>query len=153
MTFMRLVQTAALLALVALTACGSLATSKLNPLNWFKGSQPETMELALRAPDARALVAQVTVLKVEPFPGGAIVRATGLPPSQGWWEAELVKVASEEPGVLLYEFRIFPPPIARPAGTPFSRAVTVATSVSDIALADVTKIVVQGATNALSSRR
>lgn len=150
---MRLQQTTTLFALVALTACGSLATSKLNPLNWFKGSQSETMELAVRAPDARALVAQVTEMKVEPFPGGAIVRATGLPPTQGWWEAELVKVASADAGVLIYEFRIFPPPTPRPAGTPFSREVTVATSVSDIALSNVTKIVVQGQANALSSRR
>lgn len=138
---------------LALAGCSGFSQSKLNPLNWFKRGQPETMEFIARPEDPRALVAQVTDLVVEPYPGGAIIRATGLPPSQGWWDAELVKVAVEEEGVLFYEFRIFPPLAPRPAGTPQSREVTVAKAVSDIALRNVAKIVVQGAGNALSSRR
>jgi hypothetical protein len=150
---MRFAKSAALAALIGMTACSGFSASKLNPLNWFKGSTPEQMEFIQRPVDARALVAQVTELKVEAFPGGAIVRATGVPTSQGWWDAELVKVVSEEDGVILFEFRIYPPPVQRPAGTPFSREVTVAASLSNIALQDVSKIVVQGEANALSSRR
>ena len=150
---MRPMPTAALAALLLLTACAGFGASKLNPLNWFKRAAPEALEFVQRPEDSRALVAQVTELKVEPYPGGAIVRATGVPTSQGWWDAELVKVESEEEGVILYEFRIFPPPVPRPAGTPYSRQVTVATSLSSIALAGVAKIVVQGSANALSSRR
>ena len=150
---MRPMPTAALAALMLLTACAGFGASKLNPLNWFKRAAPEALEFVQRPEDSRALVAQVTELKVEPYPGGAIVRATGVPTSQGWWDAELVKVESEEEGVILYEFRIFPPPVPRPAGTPYSRQVTVATSLSSIALAGVAKIVVQGSANALSSRR
>lgn len=150
---MRPMPTAALAALILLTACAGFGASKLNPLNWFKRAAPETLEFVQRPEDSRALVAQVTDLTVEPFPGGAIVRATGVPTSQGWWDAELVKVATEEAGVILYEFRIFPPPVPRPAGTPYSRQVTVATSLSSIALDGVAKIVVQGSANALSSRR
>ena len=150
---MRPMPTAALAALILLTACAGFGASKLNPLNWFKRAAPEALEFVQRPEDSRALVAQVTELKVEPFPGGAIVRATGVPTSQGWWDAELVKVASDEEAVILYEFRIFPPPVPRPAGTPYSRQVTVATSLSNIALDGVAKIVVQGSANALSSRR
>ena len=150
---MRPMPTAALAALLLLTACAGFGASKLNPLNWFKRAAPEALEFVQRPEDSRALVAQVTGLKVEPYPGGAIVRATGVPTSQGWWDAELVKVESEEEGVILYEFRIFPPPVPRPAGTPYSRQVTVATSLSSIALDGVAKIVVQGSANALSSRR
>lgn len=150
---MRAMPTAALAALILLTACAGFGASKLNPLNWFKRAAPEALEFIQRPEDSRALVAQVTELEVEPFPGGAIVRATGVPTSQGWWDAELVKVATEEEGVILYEFRIFPPPVPRPAGTPYSRQVTVATSLSTIALDGVAKIVVQGSANALSSRR
>ncbi len=150
---MRFSQSAALVALIVLTACSGFSGSKLNPFNWFKRSAPESLEFVQVPVDARGLVAQVTEMKVEPYPGGAIVRATGVPPSQGWWDAELVKVDTEEDGVVLYEFRIFPPPVPRPAGTPFSREVTVATTLSSIALDGVGKIVVQGAANALSSRR
>jgi hypothetical protein len=150
---MRLMPAAALTALLLTTACSGFGQSKLNPLNWFKRGTPEGIALLQRPEDNRALVAQVTVLKVEPYPGGAIVRATGVPQSQGWWEAELVKVETEEEGTILYEFRIFPPVEPRPAGTPFSRQVTVAESLSAIALDGVRKIVVQGASNALSSKR
>jgi hypothetical protein len=153
---MRLSQTAILAAVLVIAGCGGFSESKLNPLNWFKRSAPEALEFVQAPVDGRSLIGQVTVLKVEPFPGGAIVRATGVPTSQGWWDAALVKVdpaEDAEPGVVTYEFRIFPPPEPRPAGTPYSRQVTVATSLTDIALESITKIVVVGETNALSSRR
>lgn len=142
-----------LAALIVLTACSGFGTSKLNPLNWFKKSQPEVYEFAVRPADPRPLVAEVTALDVMPTPGGAIITARGLPPSQGHWDAELVRIPGEDPSIALYEFRLFPPPEPRPAGSPASREVTVATSISEIALQEVAKIVVQGAANALSSRR
>jgi hypothetical protein len=150
---MRLTLSAALAALILLSACGGFGQSKMNPLNWFKRGAPEELVFVQRPKDPRALIGQVSVLKVEPFPGGAIVRATGVPSSQGWWDAELVKVETDDDGVILYEFRIFPPPAPRPAGTPYSRQVTVAASLSSIALEGITKIVVQGEANALSSKR
>lgn len=143
----------AFVSLILLTACSGFGTSKLNPLNWFKRSAAEELVFVQRPVDARALVGQVTELKVEPFPGGAIIRATGVPASQGYWDAELVRVDTEEGGTALFEFRIFPPPAPRPAGTPYSRQVTVAFSLSNIALDSISKIVVQGESNALSSRR
>ena len=47
-------------------------------------------------------VLAVLTMTVEPIPGGAIVRASGLTPTQGWWNAELVPRDLDENGVLVY---------------------------------------------------
>ena len=141
-------------ALCLLTACAAVRSSPLNPLNWFGPARPAPVaDLMTAAADPRALVAQVTDLTVEPTAGGAIIRATGLPPTQGFWQAELVRIETDDPATLTYEFRIFPPLTPNRAGTPMSRAVVVATSVTNITLGTVTQITVQGATNALTSAR
>lgn len=144
---------AALLA-ISLTGCGYVARSKLNPFNWFgKSEARDSIELVAAKTETRALAAQVTDMKVEPYSAGAIIRATGLMPTQGWWDAELVPRPLDENGVLVYDFRVFPPVIDTPAGTPQSREVTVAVSISPQKLDGVREIVVQGETNARSSRR
>lgn len=136
-----------------LAACGS----RLNPLNWFGGAQSEeiaaeeTQEVAPTT-DPQFLVAEVVSLSVEALPSGAIVTATGLPPRQGFWEAELAEVAREN-GRIVFDFRIAPPPGATPTGSPSSREVIVATDLSVRDLAEITEIVVQGASNRLISRR
>ena len=144
----------ALIALVALTACAAVRTSPLNPLNWFGPASPAPVaDLMTEAADPRALVAQVTGLTVEPTAGGAIIRAKGLPPTQGFWQAELVRIETEDKSNLTFEFRIFPPLTANRSGPPQSREVVVAVSVTNITLGAVTRITVQGATNALTSGR
>jgi hypothetical protein len=151
---MRVPILAVLILATALPGCARLRESRFNPLNWFgPGREAEVVELYVRPEDPRALVAQVTLLKVEPYPGGAIVRATGVPPTQGYWEAELVAQPLDENGQLVYEFRVFPPRVPAVAGTPYSRQITVAAAISNIALQGVGTIVVQGAGNALSARR
>lgn len=144
---------AALVAL-SLTGCGYVAKSKLNPFNWFGKSGPrETIVLPKDRVDTRVLAAQVTDMKVEPYSAGAIIRATGLMPTQGWWDAELVPRPVDENGVLVYDFRVFPPVTDAPEGAPQTREVTVAVSISPQKLEGVREIVVQGETNARSSRR
>jgi hypothetical protein len=151
---MRVPLLAMLILLTALGGCAGIRQSRLNPFNWFGQSRPAPVTELYAAPtDERPLVAQVLTLKIEPYPGGAIVRATGLPPTQGYWEAELVPQPVDEDGRLLYEFRIFPPITPAAAGTPFSRQVVVAASISDIRLQGVNSIAVQGESNALSARR
>lgn len=151
---MRVPILAVLILAMALPGCARLRESRINPLNWFgPGGEAVVTDLYVRPEDPRALVAQVTLLKVEPYPGGAIVRATGVPPTQGYWEAELVAQPLDENGQLVYEFRVFPPVVPAAAGTPTSRQITVAAAISTIALQGVGTIVVQGASNALSSRR
>lgn len=139
---------------VALSGCGGMRQSKLNPFNWFGRSAPrETIVLAEEKTDPRPLVDAVLTLSVEPMPGGAIVRARGQTPSQGWWQAELVELDLDENGVLAFDFRLLPPVRDTDVNTPQSRQVDVAVFVSDYKLEAVREIVVQGATNARSARR
>ncbi len=144
---------AALLAL-SLTGCGYVAKSKLNPFNWFGRSEPrESIATVAAKVETRDLAAQVTSMEVLPYSAGAIIRATGEMPTQGWWDAELVALPVDENGVLVYEFRVFPPLTDTPVGTAQTREVTVVVSISPQKLDGVSEIVVQGATNARSSRR
>ncbi len=143
------------LGLVAtLAGCGAIGKSKLNPFNWFKKSEPrETIVLPGEEADPRGLVETVLSMEVEPIPGGAIVRARGLTPTQGWWDAELVAKDVDEDGVLVYEFRLLPPVSRTDVNTQRSREIDVAIFISDVKLENVREIVVQGATNARVSRR
>ena len=146
----------AIIAIVAaaglVSACG-LGGSRLNPFNWFGGER----EVRVAAPVAEAgpripLVDQVVSLKAERAPGGAIVSAVGLPPTQGFWEAELAPV-SNEGGVYLLEFRLLPPVTPQRVGTQPSREVLAGTFLSDQTLAGVRTIAVQAARNRRSVSR
>ena len=144
---------------LSLADCGRIRDSRLNPFNWFGHSRDAVSASAVlpgEAADGRQLVREVTALAVEQSQGGAIIRAAGLPPTQGWWKAELVaenRGRPDENGVLTYRFLVFQPLDATPVSTPQSRELTAAVFVSDIKLADVTKIVVQGETNSRTSGR
>lgn len=152
---MRLPLTIALTAVMTLTSCGAIRESRFNPLNWFGRSQEAQVDEfgPAEQQDARPLVAQVLGMTIEQTPYGAIVRATGISPMQGYYDAELVARPVDENGVLVYDFRIMPPPFQKPVGTPRTREVTVAAHLSNIKLAEITQIVVQGAENARSARR
>lgn len=150
---MRLPLLAALATVTALTACGGFRESRLNPLNWFGRSQ-EVQPLAVaKDEDPRPLVNNVLSMVVEQTPGGAIVRATGLSPTQGYYKADLVELPIDENGVLVYEFRITPPPTEKPVGANRTREVTVAAYLSSFKLEGISRILVQGANNARSSGR
>ena len=147
----------ALAGIAAVAGCARVGRSRLNPLNWFGGA--ESVDTVQAAPDAagvadpRPLVPQVTALRVDRTPGGAIVRATGLPPRQGWWSGALLPVPDDDPAVLSYQFRAVPPAEATRVSTPRSREVVVADFVTDQTLAGVRQIRVAGAANALAVRR
>lgn len=155
---------ALLLALaVTLSACGGWRESRINPRNWFGKQEVTSLEPKEGYPDVaedpRELVAQVTNLEVKQTQGGAIVAATGLPPTQGWWGAELLAENDGEPveGVMTYRFVVaWPNPGSPPSQrvmTPQSREVTAAAFLSNVKLTEVKKIVVIGATNERSVRR
>jgi len=58
---------------IALPGCARLQNSRLNPMNWFgRAQQEQGMPIYTAPTDRRALVGQVTLLKVEPYPGGAV---------------------------------------------------------------------------------
>jgi hypothetical protein len=150
---------AALTAVLFLSACGSFSGSRLNPMNWFGRESEETTSLipagGYRNVDNRAAVSQVTEMALERRPGGAVLRATGLPPTQGWWDAELRAENDGEAvdGVLLFTFVAAEPRGAAAQGSATSREITAAVFLSDIRLSGAREIRVQGAQNARSVRR
>lgn len=159
---MRLPVSGLLILALVLAGCGRIRDSRLNPFNWF-GRSTETVTTAAAAEpvvpglpaDPRLLVAEVTEMEVAREPGGAIVRASGLPPTQGWWDAALVAENGGDPvdGVLTYRFVVDQPRGATRVSTPQSREVTAAAWLSETRLAEVRQIVVLGAQNSRSSRR
>lgn len=141
-----------------LAACGS--ASNLNPFNWFQSNGVEEVALVpeggfLDEQDYRGLVSNVVELQVLQSPGGAIIKAKGLPPRLGYWDAELVPENFERPvnGILTYMFRITEPQFHTREGRPQQREVFVGHFVSDVKLTGVRKIVVVGSNNSRSSSR
>ncbi len=145
----------ALLMVTMVASCSRVAESRLNPFNWFGGSRSAEVVTANPNADPRRLVSQIVSLRVEQVPGGAIIRATGLPPRQGFYDGALLPVGREvaQNGVLNYEFRASSPNFQTRAGTQQSREVIVGRFVSAQTLEGVRQIRVSGATNALAVRR
>ncbi len=141
---------AALAALVLLAGCGGVRQSALNPFTWFGGGEAQDTlvpEGGFGAPqDGRAMVAQVTQLAVEPVQGGAIVRAVGLPATQGWWDAELRPDGDLRAveGELLLRFVVAEPRRPTPAGTPRSRELSAGVFVPASVLATTRRVTVLG---------
>ncbi|MGL4309169.1 MAG: hypothetical protein ACRCSU_01685 [Paracoccaceae bacterium] len=147
--------------LLTVGACGTVRDSRLNPFNWFGRSQaagPSTLAVSEdpAVTDNRALVAQVTRMQVNPMPGGAIVQAVGLPPTQGWWDADLVAEndgVPDENGVLTLRFVVAEPRRKQAVSTQQSREVTAGLFLSDQDLEPVRRIVVTGAGNSRVASR
>jgi hypothetical protein len=93
------------------------------------------------------VVEEVLTLSASPTPAGVIVSTVGLPPTQGWWRAELVRVPSGNPSVYAMEFRLLPPLVPRRAGTPPSREVLGGTFLTQGELAGIATIAVLGRSN------
>ncbi|SIO26993.1 hypothetical protein SAMN05444722_1115 [Rhodovulum sp. ES.010] len=141
-----------LVAALTLGGCASVRESRLNPFNWFGGATEERVTETPRqvvVTDPRGLVDEVVDMSVDRAPGGAIVHATGRPSRQGYWEADLVPLSSrpDENGVLVFDFRVAPPPGPTRIGTAPSREVTAAAFLTDQALQGVRAVVVRGARN------
>lgn len=145
---------------LVLSGCARIGQSRLNPFNWFGRSTSETVSVTDVAAgpnrsDLLPLVAQVSEMRIDRAPGGAIVHAVGLPSVQGYWAAELSVDTSVEasPGTLVLKFLAVPPVTRTAQGTTQSREITAALFLSDQDLANVGTIVVRGAQNQRSSRR
>ncbi len=146
-----------LILLSFLASCGSLGRSRLNPANWFgKSKSRAVVQLdKTRVKDTTPLVDTVLSLRVDRAPGGAIIHAMGLPPTQGYWNAKLKPENGEKPqnGMLSYTFRLLPPDSAAPQGTKRSREVLVGRFISSQKLAGVRRIRVIGVRNRRTVRR
>ena len=140
-----------------------LHESRFNPFNWFGSSKVETLEPEAGYPvlegDTREMVAQVTGLTIERTLDGAIVTATGLPPTQGFWDAELKSDTKGRPvdGVVTYHFLLRAPepgsPAAGRAMDPATREITAGAFINTTRLAATSKIVVIAAGNSRSISR
>lgn len=152
---MRKAMLAGLAAVMVVTGCATVRESRLNPFNWFGRSTQEraVAQAAASVDGGRVQVDQVTELFIEPTTGGAIVRAKGLPPTQGWYKAELIREAPARDGEIVFRFVLKQPQGVMPQGTPMSREVTVATFLTEFQLEGVRSITVTGAQNARSTRR
>lgn len=145
----------ALAVVIGLGGCARVSESRLNPFNWFGNSEEEPVVVAdVEDEDPRPRVAQITSLRIEETPTGAIVRATGLPPTQGYFDAQLVP-ASDAPvnGTFVFVFRAEPPSGPRRVSTVQSRELVAARAISTQELAALRVVRVEGATNALTARR
>ena len=133
-------------AIVAvLAACGpKFRAGSLEP----EGGYPPSVV------DTRTLVQQVTALDLEPSPGGVIIRAQGLPPTQGWWNAGLANVTDDKTpaGTLVYEFRVRAPLGSEPVGTAQSRKIEAGAYANNIELQGIRSSTVKGTQNSLSAR-
>lgn len=149
-----------------LTGCARVAESRLNPFNWFGSSQEAEATAATPAErpplvppgrsvqvvDARALVTSISTMTIDRTGDGAIVRATGTVPTQGYFNAELVNLGVEG-GVLTLAFRAEAPAGFEATGTARSRQITAAYLIESGDLAGVRSVRVQAAENARVSRR
>lgn len=140
-----------LLLVLGLAGCAS----RLNPLNWFGGDREERIAVVETAEpvDGRQLVAEILSLDVVPNPGGAVISAMGLPPRQGYWEADLVEIGRDN-GELVFEFRVYQPldPDTR-VSTQRSREILAGTALSRFDLAGIRSITVIGQQNRRTVRR
>jgi hypothetical protein len=138
-------------ALTALSLCFTLAAcgeSRLNPVNWFGTEREEriTVTEVERPTDPRALVAEVSSLSIETTTSGAIVTATALNETTGYWQAGLVRTEIVD-GIATYEFRAAPPPEGAVSGPEPSRQIVAAATLSQRELAGLRSITVIARTN------
>jgi len=150
--------------LMTLTGCARVAESRFNPLNWFGSSQaapaPQDTELRPLVPqtrttievDNRPLITTVSTMTIDRTTTGAIVRATGVAPTQGFFNAELVSRGIEN-GVLTLDFRAQAPADFGADGSVRSRQISAAYILDRAELASIRSVRVQGATDARVSRR
>jgi hypothetical protein len=139
-----------LLSCLAFAACDSGVANLFG--NSVLGSGPSAVEVA-RASAETPLADQILSLDAAPTPDGLIVSAVTLPPTQGFWDARLVRVPTDDPSLYLMEFRLLPPIGAGAAGPQPSREVLSGTVLTNRELAGIRTIAVRGARDSRSVPR
>lgn len=141
------------LLIILLSGCSTpWSESRLNPSTW-----PETEEereplvppQAAAEVDRRPLIPQIVDLQFDRTTGGIILRATGLAPSQGYSQADLVPITEDievVDGTITLAFRALPPPRDM-GGERINREVVAARFLSNIELNDVRSIRVVSQSN------
>jgi len=154
---MRLPLVTLLVMALAVTGCTTIRESRMNPRNWFGTSREEAPTLGQISDtvDNRALVAQITALTIESTSSGGLVRAEGLTPTAGWWDAELVaeNFGRLQDGVLTLQFVAAEPREPAPDTGERSRTLVAVYPVSAALLDTVAAVVVTGEGNSRRIRR
>lgn len=161
---MRRQVTLLLASALILTSCGTVRESRFNPFNWFGNSRSAPIEatddenaliprrnsiFARREAAAYAgqPIGEITELLVEPRPGGAILRASGVADRAGPFDVRLVKEdEASDAQTLTYSLRVLQAPGPRDVG-PWARTVTAAVPLTFQDLRGIRTIRVQGARN------
>lgn len=152
---------AALAVLVLVTGCARVSESRFNPFNWFGSSEaadtliPDGAEWGDEA-DTSVEIPDVTAMRVDRMPGGAIVTADGVTLTQGFWDAALVEVTDSvdvDDATIVLDFRVQRPFRRHPEGAVPTRTVSAGIFLSDGDLRGVSRIVVRGATTQRVARR
>lgn len=131
----------------------------------FNRADPNTLEpeggyIEARI-DSRTLVNSVTAISLSRTPGGVIVSATGLPPTQGFWDVGLSRDRGEDVpnGTRRYNFVGRAPvdvagnPIPAAVGSAASRQVDAAVFIPDTELEGLRQITIVGAQGSRTARR
>jgi hypothetical protein len=151
-------------ATLVLTGCARLSESRINPLNWFGGSQP----LAASDPSAekrplvganervqiieqRVPIETITSVSLNRTPEGAILTATGMTAAQGYFNAQLVPV-TESFDKLTFSFRAQPSPGQQDVGPVATRQITAARVITNAELRFLREIRVESMSNARTLR-
>lgn len=145
-----------LVAALILAACGGMRDSRLNPRNWFSGSQAEpTLGPVASTVDRRPLVPAVSALVIDRTSTGAIVRAEAVMPTAGYFEPELVAENNGRPvdGVLTYRFVAARPRQGVQVTADAPRTLTAAAVLTAFDLEVVQEVVVVGETGSRRARR
>lgn len=158
---------------LVLAGCGGWRDSGMNPGNWF-GKSKSTPVAVSADPDVNPLiperktksifakaekedlsvpVAQISDLRVEPTPTGAIIHVTAIAERQGAYQIELRRLPDAATGTLEYVFRVLYPEGTTATGTPHSRTVQAAVTVTEQDMQGIRVIRVSGAKNARETRR
>ncbi|MEO9897610.1 MAG: hypothetical protein ABJD13_01540 [Paracoccaceae bacterium] len=174
---MRRVTILLLVAVLGLTACGTVRDSRINPFNWFGGSREEPVQTTQKADNPlipeksgglfnrkRDLgdtytgvpVNVVRDLVIERVPGGAIIRVTGVSQFQNVYDVRLTPVDEDEEavdGVLEYRLEARIPEKLISGGDERLRTIVVARTITDNELESVRQIRVIGQDNARVTAR
>ncbi|WP_420002656.1 hypothetical protein [Arenibacterium sp. LLYu02] len=172
---MRITLGALLVGTLVLSSCGGWRDSRINPTNWFGKSresrfetpaenvnpllpqEEEKLNLGGKPDDENAApdftIVQIKDLSIARTATGAIVTATGEAARDGGYNAQLIATDPQPEGVLEYTFRLSYPAKATLAGTPVTRSIVAAVSLTNQDLAGVRLIRVVGQENARESRR
>jgi hypothetical protein len=133
-------------ALGLVAGCGG----RLNPFKWFQRQPKVAVEAAPETADPRGLMARLLEVKIEETTSGVLLRATGLAPMQGYYDAELVGLPLDESGVKTFEFRVSPPETPTGPGSERTRQITAAVAITPYQLGLARSIRVVAAENAMT---